>query len=125
MHTCPLSDANCIFLRFPIFSFFCLQTILSWVLFHSPFIKFTVPWARDTIVTIFPSFLLTLPSLLYSSATLFSSFFLSFLSFSKGNLFCNFILPSVASLVNLNCASVIQKVISTICWPFFPSVLFL
>ena len=124
LHTCSPPDANCVFLRFPIFSFFCLQTILSSVLFHSPFIMFTVPWAPDCITTIFFSFLLILPSLLYSSATLFSLFFLSFLSFSKGNLFCNFIFPSLASPVNLNCASVIQKVTSTICLPFFPSVLF-
>lgn len=120
LHTCPHSDDSCTFLRFPIFSFFCLQTIPSSVLFHSPFIIVTVPWAPDTFITFFSSLLLILLSLICYSVF----FLLSFLSFSKGNLSHNCIFPSLASLVSFNCASVIQKVTSTICWPFFPSVLF-
>lgn len=106
-------------LGFPYFLSSVCRPFCHFVFFYSPFIMCTVPWAPDSIITIFSSILLILPSLLYLSATLFSSYFLSFLSCSKGNLFRNFIFPSLASLVNLNCASVIQKVTCTICLPFF------
>ena len=119
LHTCPCPDAICTFLRHPlpppIFSFFYLQVIL--LSFYSEFhCSLGIRHYHHNFC--FPSLLMLFP-FPYLPATLLFLFPPPLFSFSsKANISLNFIFLSLASLINLNYASVIQKITSTTCLPF-------
>lgn len=121
LHMCPCSDANCTFLRPPSHLFFLLSIdhfviFLQW---SSLFLRYQTPSSRFFVFFFFFPFFADAFSFPYLSATLFLLSFHSLFSFfSKANIFLNFIFLSLASLINLNYASVIQKITSTTCLPF-------